>query len=68
MFLKGNLFVLHPYIIFYFIFTILVTMAAPHSDFQPAFLLQLFQPSKVWFGTKAANIGDFGHLDVTFGH
>ena len=23
---------------------------------------------KVWFGTKAAKIGGFGHLNFTFGH
>ena len=52
------------------------------SNFQPASFLQLFQPSnqfdqqqqmrfgsfKVWFGTKAAKIGDFEHLNIMFEH
>ena len=50
-------------------------------NFQPASLLWLFQPSNnfdlkknalwafnIWFGTKAAKIGDFVHLNFTFGY
>ena len=38
--------------------------------FNPAILLIKKLPFgrfKVWFGTKAAKIGDFGHLNFTFG-
>ena len=63
-------------------FTILVTLAAPHLKFSTCFSpLIFFNPAiilikkkmrfgrfKVWFGTKAANIGDFGHFNFTFGH
>ena len=61
-------------------FTILVTMAGRILNCQHPSLLQSFQPSfilikikiclgrvKVWFQTKAAKIGDFGHLNVPLG-
>ena len=50
------------------------------SNFQPESLLWIFWPSKhfdqkklrfwyftIWFGTKATNIGDFGHLNSMLG-
>ena len=40
--------------------------------FYPAIILVFKKMSfgrfKIWFGTKAAKIGDFGHLNFKFGH
>ena len=40
--------------------------------FIPAIILikkkSRFGRFKVWFGTKVAKVGDFGHLNVMFGH
>ena len=80
MFLKDTIVVLQSYVFLGF-FTNLVTIAAPHLKIlnrvcpsiiltqQPFWSKKLrFGRLKVWFGTKAAKIGDFGHLNVMFGH
>ena len=81
MFLK-DIFVVLQTFIFLGVFTIWVTMAAPHLKFSTRLspLIILTQQSfgsnfffcfgrfKEWFGTKAAKIADFGHLNFMFGY
>ena len=73
------MFVLHLHI-FLDVFSILLTMAAPHLKFSTGFSPSIIQPSnhfdyffklrfwrfKVGFGTKAAKISDFVHLNLMF--
>ena len=79
--IKG-FFVLHSDIFFEMYFTIYDHHGRPASKifnrllsfnyFNPEIILikttSRFRRFKVWFGTKAAKIGDFGRLNITFGH
>ena len=80
MFLVNILFVLHPNICLD-VFHYFDHMAAPHLKFSTRFSPSIILTQQsvwlrkmcsrvfmVWFGTKAAKIGDFGHLNCTFGH
>ena len=81
MFLEDIFVVLQPYI-FLGVFHYFGHHGRPASHiFNPPLSFDYFNPAiilikkklrfgrfKVWFGMKAAKIGDFGHLNFTFGH
>ena len=78
--LKKIIVVLQPYI-FFRVYHYSGHYGRPHSqivnlrlsfdDINPEIILIKklhFERFKVWFGTKAAKIGDFGYLNFMFGH